>query len=221
MTNCLFCSIAQGDAPQSSETVEDLILAESPEFYLKPALGSFVEGYSLIIPKDHYRTFAEIPSEILSDFVELQAKVRKIVSSIYGLPTMIFEHGAACPQNRAGACIDHAHMHIVPFKGGLVAHPDMGAYREVGSLYDISSVTSGRSYLFIEDEFGSRVILCEERVESQFLRRQIASHLGVGDVWDWRKNPFRGEIARFISNFYKACDATNPELSVLCSETFV
>lgn len=201
MSSCLFCAVAHSDRFEAEKAVENVVLAESSDFYLKPALGSFVEGYSLIIPKDHYRTFSEIPDDILADFCYFQMRIRLILSSLYGMPTIMFEHGAACPENRAGSCIDHAHMHILPFRGALPLLFHIGDVQQLQSQLEIKIKASGRSYLYIEDGMGSRMVIPNEPVPSQFLRQLAATYLGKKEMWDWRKSPFRDAISRYIALF--------------------
>ena len=65
--DCLFCSIQEMSNPSNPE---DEIIDESENFYAKAALGHFVFGYTLIISKDHFLSFAHVPERL---FPELEA----------------------------------------------------------------------------------------------------------------------------------------------------
>src|SRR4051794_11724211 len=113
MIDCLFCSIANGSAT-SADLPENVILEESQSFYVKPALGHFVEGYCLVISKDHLRTMAELEPPEAGELEYLLGRVSSQLRILYNRNVCVFEHGTVCPAYRAGSCVDHAHMHVIP-----------------------------------------------------------------------------------------------------------
>ena len=72
------------------------ILFETDNFTVKPSLGSFVEGWLLIVPKKHYISLGSMDDPTL--FKELNSlinKIGEIVQKEYG-DYVIFENGSLC-----------------------------------------------------------------------------------------------------------------------------
>ncbi|HET6842995.1 MAG TPA: HIT domain-containing protein [Candidatus Angelobacter sp.] len=198
MSCCLFCKIYE--VPGS--VVEETVLAESEYFYVKPALGHFVDGYVLIISKDHYRTFSEMPPAALQDLAVFKHSLSSLLSSIYKMPTIAFEHGAACPANRAGSCIDHAHLHLMPTSARINLEKFRFTRMELNSVVHLSEMENNQAYLFYEDEFNTNCFLIDAVLPSQFMRQQLAQALKLGDVWDWRTQQFHDRIYKFVEHFF-------------------
>jgi diadenosine tetraphosphate (Ap4A) HIT family hydrolase len=191
MTDCLFCRIGEGDEPYMGHP-ENTILLESHSFYVKPALGHFVEGYCLVVSKDHLQTMAELDDQEYVELEELLSEVSRRLTSLYDGGLCSFEHGAVCPTSRAGACIDHAHIHLLPNGSDLT--PKLAALesKSISSLGELRWFDSRRkSYIYYESRPGvRRVYSCDERVPSQFMRRLLCEHLGMDRDWDWRLFPY-------------------------------
>ena len=94
---------------------QDRLLCETSNFFVIPTLGSMgIEGYLLIIPKEHHHAMGMIPENHLPELNNLISDVKKIIKSVYGLPTLLFEHGPRVGNLDSGQSVDHAHLHIVP-----------------------------------------------------------------------------------------------------------
>jgi ATP adenylyltransferase len=202
MSNCLFCSVYD-QLETHPRQIEDTVLAESEFFYLKPTLGHFIEGYCLIISKDHYRTIAEIPREMMSDLVSFSDTVKRTIEEKYGPNIVSFEHGAVCPTERMGSCIDHAHLHVVPLPTNEIPRLRPIDGQDLSSIEEIHSMTQGRPYLYFEADNCMTVSIGPQRLPSQYMRRVIAAAVGLDDKWDWRKNPYREKIERFCAWYLK------------------
>ena len=109
--------------------------------------------------------------------------------------TLIFEHGE--PETgplRTGACIDHAHLHILPGHGYLIdkiicqlpfdvtcwsleetmERANLSGYHLVGKF------ENNGSEMYLRSVVGP--------TPSQFLRRLVADAAGTRRSWDWREN---------------------------------
>jgi ATP adenylyltransferase len=159
-------------------------LYESNDFLIFPALGSFVEGYLLICPRIHMPSLAGLERALIPKFHLVLEETKRIVQATFG-SVILFEHGMATCERRAGGCIDHAHMHILPADVDLnrflspqfPSHPltefsDLGRWRQ-------------RPYLFARSQDLAVVYDVPDNLPSQFLRRHIASELNLEDRWDW------------------------------------
>jgi len=182
MTNCLFCQIAKHQASVDGQP-ENVILYESDNFYVKPALGHFVEGYCLVITKEHARTMAELDAE---ECIELNGVIDELTDRLKALypnsspnSRCIFEHGAACPSNRAGACIDHAHLHVLPVHCDLRSRLSGLSGTPVNGVRALTHLHSEiESYIYYQPEANlGMVYSCHDRIPSQFMRRLVCKQL--------------------------------------------
>lgn len=160
-------------------------LFESADFLVFPALGSFVEGYLLVCPRAHVPSCASLDPAMLGKLERLLGAVGLIIEKHYG-GYVVFEHGMATCDKRAGGCIDHAHLHVIPGNFDL-----LGALSEQCEPEPLVSMTAlaawrGRPYLLTRRDAGP-VVVCEApgHLPSQFLRRHAAAALDVPDLWDW------------------------------------
>jgi|ERR1019366_1145229 diadenosine tetraphosphate (Ap4A) HIT family hydrolase len=202
MADCLFCQIAQREAP-IEEHPENVIVFESDNFYVKPALGHFVEGYCLIVSKEHFRTMAELNIQESAELEEVLRDVALRLTTLYKSGLCTFEHGAVCPANRAGACIDHAHLHVLPTNCDVTGRLMGLQSNRIWNLRELGGFGSQRqSYIYYEPQPGLRLVYtCDERVPSQFMRRVLCEQLRAGKNWDWREMPYADDIETFLNKW--------------------
>src|SRR5579863_1773069 len=211
--NCLFCSIQEISNPSNPE---DEIIDESENFYAKAALGHFTFGYTLIISKEHFPSFAYLPAQL---FFELEAFKDNVLDKLHNIcqhPISIMEHGAMNRCQRGGSCIDHAHLHLMPLAADL--YPVLSKRFSFGELRSISDLRRFKDaqipYLYYQREgFQSHGVELSQDVASQLLRRIACQVLGQPELWDWRDTPLRDVIQRFTSE-YKRLAFTAPKASV-------
>ena len=184
---CLFCS----DIIQSNQTktlpIHQRILYDDGFFVVFPALGHFVPGYLLIAPKEHYVSVSTLPEKIKEDLEQVQTKVKKILSEVYG-PVIFFEHGPA--SRKGGCCIEHAHVHAVPvhFNLDTIELPS----RQIQTYTQLPS----DEYLFVEDHKGVKQCYQANNLPSQLMRRKIAQQLNIPERWDWGVYEGREEMQK-------------------------
>ena len=208
--DCLFCSIQDLPNPPNPE---DEIIDESENFYAKAALGHFVFGYTLIISKEHFPSFACVPQHLFPECEAFRDKVLDNLHNICQQPISIMEHGAVSRCQRGGACIDHAHLHLMPLATDL--HPILSTRFSLDELGSISELRRFKDeqipYLYFQRE-GSRgcgVKLAQD-VPSQLLRRIACQAMGEPELWDWRVKPLRDVLQRF-KNEYKRLAVAAPK----------
>ena len=220
--DCLFCSIIE--RPELHNNPEDEILEETEHFYAKPALGQFVEGYTLINTKDHYNSFAYLSVEKFNEFENFKQQIVKRLSNMYSSPVIVFEHGGTafhhvsngCKDCMAharmhhldcGGCIDHAHMHLIPFyKDAHSLLKESFSFENISDMLELSKYkVENLSYLYYESINGERFVFrVDEKLPSQFLRRIVCEVLEQPDIWDWAKYPFRDKIRSFKEAYNQA-----------------
>jgi len=208
--NCLFCSLPEIASPANPE---DEIIDESENFYAKAALGHFVFGYTLIIPKEHFPSFGYLPEDL---FPELEGFRDNVLDKLHNLcqdPITIVEHGAMNRCQRGGSCIDHAHLHLMPLAADL--YPLLSRRFSFDELESISELRRFKDaqipYLYYQREGlrGHGVQLSQD-VPSQLLRRIACQALGQPELWDWRDTPLRDVLQRFTGEYKRLAVAVPP-----------
>ena len=215
--DCLFCSIQEITHPSNPE---DEIIDESENFYAKAALGQFVFGYTLIISKEHFPSFAYVPEHL---FPELEAFRSNVLDKLHDLcqhPITIMEHGALNRCQRWGACIDHAHLHLMPLAPDL--YPILSERFSFAELESVSEVRRFRDaevpYLYHQREgFRSYGVGLSQDVPSQMLRQIACQALGTPELWDWRNRPLRDVLQRFKSEYMRLAVAARKSSRSLSS----
>jgi len=104
MQDCIFCKIANNEIPAARIYETDKVVA-----FLDIAPAVKQGGHTLVIPKEHYETMADIPEDL---FLEI-AKVVKLISKAL----LKFGEGLNIMQNNkevAGQLVKHFHIHLVP-----------------------------------------------------------------------------------------------------------
>jgi diadenosine tetraphosphate (Ap4A) HIT family hydrolase len=206
--DCLFCSIPEMSNPSNPE---DEVIDESENFYAKAALGHFVFGYTLIIPKEHFLSFAYVPEHL---FPELEAFRDHVLDKLHNLcqhPITILEHGAIDRCQRGGSCIDHAHLHLMPLAPDLYPRlSERFSFGELGSISELRRFNDAQiSYLYYQREgLPSHAVQLSQDVPSQLLRRIACEALGEPELWDWRARPLRDVLQQFTSEYKRLAVAT-------------
>ena len=104
MKDCIFCKIASGEASSHKIWEDEKHLAFLSIF-------PNTEGFSVVIPKKHYPSYAfDLPDKELKELVIAAKKVAKLIDSKLedvGRTGMIFE----------GFGVDHVHAKLFPMHG--------------------------------------------------------------------------------------------------------
>jgi histidine triad (HIT) family protein len=102
MDDCLFCKIIKGDIPSQKVYEDDKVLV-----FLD--INPTTNGDSLLVPKDHYVTYDEIPDDLLLHMRDVIKKIEAIDKEKLGAEgiTLINNNGM-------GQEIKHFHIHLMP-----------------------------------------------------------------------------------------------------------
>ncbi len=95
---CVFCD---------RELILDDILCESENFFVKVGIGLAAPGHVLLIPKEHYRCYADIPSGLEGELGEMKERLSRLISEKFSRPYIV-EYGVW------GQSVPHAHLHFIP-----------------------------------------------------------------------------------------------------------
>src|ERR1700721_2859884 len=94
-------------------------LFETEHFKVIPSLGSLVEGWVMIVPKEFYISFGAIAnSAIYNELDDLIQNLGQVIKMEFG-DFVIFEHGPVVRKSLIGCSVDYAHLHFVPARVNL------------------------------------------------------------------------------------------------------
>jgi ATP adenylyltransferase len=196
---CCLCSTL---ASQAGRARWDRALFESPNFEVLPSLGSLVEGWMLLVPKEHFLCTGALRPELVTEYKTLRATITTYISSKYG-SACIFEHGPGQAHRQVGCGVDHAHLHILPLPFGLLSAaakflPAGISWADADHDSCRSAWEQGLDYLYVEQPVGVGRIAVHAKFGSQIFRKAIAARLGVLDQFNWREHPRLDVIDRTI-----------------------
>jgi len=185
--DCLYCKNILTDSKEKDVWNRPII--ESQNFVVIPTLGAFLIGWLLIISKMHYLCIGSLPDSLFPELINLKRKVKYILNQTIG-PTISFEHGPCSSYERAGSCIDHAHLHIVPTKIDLLK--DLRKNFKIKKSDTIREskkfFLQKRPYILYENVNDNLFYFEVETLPSQYMRRLLAKKLNLYSKYDWRKH---------------------------------
>jgi len=179
------------------------IIYQTENFYVTPSLGQFVGGYLLICSKSHFIGLSYLPERLFKELEKLKEDVREILHETYNKKTLFFEHGPVSENKKGGCCIDHTHLHAIPFEKDILK--DISKNFKPQEIRGLKELTKQKEkqipYFYYENQEGKRFLFeINFPVPSQYLRQIIASKTSTPNKWDWRIYP---EIKRFNETLRK------------------
>jgi histidine triad (HIT) family protein len=108
MEDCIFCKIVSGDIPCAEVYADEAVLS-----FLD--IAPIAAGHALVIPRRHYPTLWDMPSEEGKHLLVVLQKVGRAVlaaSQSTGLNVVMNNYASA------GQVVPHAHWHLIPRKDG-------------------------------------------------------------------------------------------------------
>jgi len=101
---CIFCKIVQKIIPNA-------IVYENEKFLVFMDKYPINHGHSLVVPKQHYNTILDMPTQLVGEMYALVPQLAKAII------TVIDSDGFNINQNNgksANQIVPHVHVHIVP-----------------------------------------------------------------------------------------------------------
>ncbi|MBU1131428.1 HIT family protein [Patescibacteria group bacterium] len=119
--DCIFCKIIEGELPSAKVYEDKRILA-----FLD--INPVNKGHVLVIPKEHYNNFLELPPDLLKELIVVVQKLSQPIMEAVGADgfNLVLNNGQA-----AGQLVHHVHFHIIPRFNNDNLHPWPGkTYQE-------------------------------------------------------------------------------------------
>lgn len=194
--NCVFCRELSGSTNTNFHRLypdeKSRVIAETPSLVAIPCIGQLSPNHCLILPKEHYATFAEACASIDGLFDELNDILLLLaeVLSIELHTNLYFEHGAFVPAH-GGCGIYHAHLHVVPEAGAIALNLELGVPTTSSASTLNEALSCNHDDLSPYVLHGSATLgfhksVLSEPLPSQTLRKLLAEKLGHAR-WDWRQ----------------------------------
>ena len=102
--DCIFCQIVEGRIPcwKLYETDQVLVFLD---------IGPLSCGHCLVIPKTHYPTIDQMPSELAAACLAVVPALSRAVMQVCGAESwnVLQNNGAV-----SGQVVEHVHLHIIP-----------------------------------------------------------------------------------------------------------
>ncbi|MBI5498936.1 MAG: HIT domain-containing protein [Deltaproteobacteria bacterium] len=191
------------------------LLFRSRYCVVAPTLGAIVEGWLLVISRDHCLSVGSLPSQAFQDLRAMVEAVVEVVARRYGPPT-VFEHGPAKAGLDSGCGVDHAHVHVVPLPfslGGAADRAGPSRLEWQPSLPNLGSLPSlhraRRSYLYLHEPQQPPVHSLAPNLPCQFLRRVIAREVGIPGEFDYHVHSHETNVRRTIDAVAGALSAVS------------
>jgi hypothetical protein len=150
---------------------------------LMPSVGSLGQLHALVLPTEHARSTAGVAAHPRRALWAAVTRLRTQLARSGG-SSVVFEHGLP-PRGGRGCGVDHAHAHVVTIPPGVGLAAPAGAWSDDPFGPPDLQLDPAREHLLLGLPSGIWLSRYEDGVESQFLRKWLASQLGH-DSWDWR-----------------------------------
>ncbi|GAB6860805.1 HIT domain-containing protein [Haloplanus litoreus] len=108
MSDCIFCSIVDGEIPSYTVYEDDTVVA-----FLDA--NPLARGHTLVIPKHHHERVNDLPADLAADlFAAVHELTDRIEAAVDAEATTIAVNNGEL----AGQEVPHVHVHVVPrFEG--------------------------------------------------------------------------------------------------------
>ncbi|ENY9928012.1 HIT domain-containing protein [Pseudomonas aeruginosa] len=209
MSSCSYCSEFSGDREGSyylrnifTEINCERIYLESDRFVVYPSVGALVVGHLLVVPKNHYTALSLSEPDELVELRGVILDIEKIhgCMQIQSGDSFIFEHGILDVDQSLMNCVDHAHLHVLPFSVDAASLPFLN-FIEL-NLEDLSKFDSGFPD-YIAYGASGRLFLSDDRDKHpQYLRKVLHDMLQLDGHWNWRSDPKIENIKGWITRFF-------------------
>ncbi len=194
---CKFCHLIDQTKDNPSSQLRGLPLWDRPlhissHFVVFPGLGHLMEGYMLVVSREHILSMGELSHAGWDDFQRVTNKVKQILEPEFG-PIVLFEHGSTKGGPASGSSITHAHIHAVPASQAFLESVirSLPFTKVHARTFAHASSVAQKSYLLIDAGDG-KCFGCHPDTDlpSQYLRRHLAHSVGKEGCWDWHYYPF-------------------------------
>lgn len=195
--DCFFCRDKRFYLNEMLElNTQNWIVYQNAHVFITPDIAPIKKGHFLIVADEHINGFANGSRAVYDALVEAEKYLKQ---NIYkSNKVMFFEHGAVIPHT-AGGCIDHAHIHAIPFENNVNVNEFLRKYYlldtpEIPVSYDNlrDFGKKQKPYILYETENGG-FIRSANKLPSQFFRLLVS--VNDSKEYNW-KLVYKTEISK-------------------------
>jgi diadenosine tetraphosphate (Ap4A) HIT family hydrolase len=151
-------------------------------------LSPLTEGHLLVVPVPHYLNFAQFTAARPGELSALTERLAPAYRVAYGGASYL-EHGSSSDMRRS-ACINHAHLHVLPLRTDEVISVmfDDGLDEvHLDHLEELSErADEDLPYYLASDTRSASIFGLGKQMPKQYLRWVAARLLQLEDgTWDW------------------------------------
>lgn len=182
--------------------ITDRCIFETENFSCVPSIGSFVEGYILVIPKQHFLSTLMMPESHIKELLSITRVLSNFYNNYYHQSFLIYEHGTADAGNVGGMSVVHAHLHFVPCSQQVISVLPEFNFLRFDSFFAAQKYylkNSSYPYLLLKDIDNSIFLVIDENIPSQYFRRRVCDICGVKGTGDWKRYPYIDNIKKTLA----------------------
>lgn len=195
MNGCPFCNNNRKDfLSANGYNADEMYFYENGDFSISADLSPLVIGHILAIPKQHYTCFGAINNKSIIRQIKATSELLLGTDDL-----LLFEHGAVI-EDKGGASVDHAHLHIMPRPENLSIKGIDNYIKQTGYIHS-SFVEANRDTLqklyknkqpYIYFSISKReYIYMVEDLPHQFIRMIFQPYCQLN--FNWRETYMTGE----------------------------
>jgi diadenosine tetraphosphate (Ap4A) HIT family hydrolase len=199
--DCRLCKVV--NEPENTREIQNTLLDQTDHFQWIPGLGSFVEGYSLIVSKNHVLNTGCFDINIINELEFFINEIKEVLYRIYNQKSIVFEHGSMGNRDYAGSCIEHHHLHIMPSDISHIPKVLLDNFVNHGPFDSMNCLRQFNRnhlpYIYFAPISGEHNVFEVQILPKQYLRQVIAAECGHPQDWDWRDKPYIENIETFVT----------------------
>ena len=160
----------------SKYDIAERCIFQTDNFSCVPSIGSFVEGYVLVVPKQHFLSVLTMPESHIKELLSIIRILASFYKSFYHQNFLIYEHGTADIKNVGGMSVVHAHLHFLPCAQKVISLFHEYEFLRFDSLFAAQKYyleNSSHPYLLLKDIDNSIYLAIAENITSQYFRKKI------------------------------------------------
>jgi len=179
--DCYFCDGLFQLNKKLGLATDESIIYQDDNLFITPDIAPIVKGHFLIVSKVHWNSFANADE---NTYVSLEKAKNFLRNSVFkDTKILFFEHGAV-RKNTAGACIDHAHIHVIPISSdididGFISMFISSEKIKANKHTILQCAKDNQPYIFYETEKNNSWLYPVEMLPHQFFRMMVSFRFSI------------------------------------------
>jgi len=171
--------------------MEEDILWESDNFFVKVGVGILAPGHVMLISKEHISCFGELPEQLNEELIKVKDDIFTKLKLKFTEP-IIYEHGVYSQS------VNHAHIHFLPSKNEIFDLKNINQkifkqlkFTEIEDMFQIKQVYQEEgSYFYLEENGEKWIYFTKNLSEKKYdFRQEFAKLTGLYGLSAWRNMP--------------------------------